>query len=139
MKKIVLTAIVFASVFTASIGTAYSQNSDADNSFAIAYLIANELSDDFNIVTYDSDYSSVTFQMHGDYLTEYSAKTVVMSRLVKKYSDIEVVFPWTYVQGFLSTMLHIEGYKQNIVLLLKETDHACELFIVVKNGSERQQ
>ena len=133
IKKL-LTISIFG--FVCLIQTALAQISPTHE--IIAYTLATELSDDFNVVESQKETSSTIIHMTGNYITENTAKILVIEKIVRKYNDIKIVYPWSYYDEYLATVLQIQGFEDyEIILLINSQNSVCHLFIGVNDKRKK--
>lgn len=131
MKKFLFYFLLVFSLSILSAFKAYSQPPTVTHE-VIAYTMAMTVIDNFNMIDTKSDATTTTVQMYGKYLTEETAKILIIQQIVRRYSDISIVFPWSYYQGYLATILHIDNMENyEIIILIKEDNYGCELYISV--------
>ena len=129
IKKIIV-SFLFATLFLTQ--TAFSQVQPTHE--MVAYTLATVLSEDFNVVETTSEQSKTMVHMVGNYITEQTAKTLVIERIVRRYSDVRIVYPWSYYDVYLATVLHIDGMDNyEIILLINSQGNTCHLFIGVND------
>lgn len=128
-KKIVI-GIIFGLLFLTQSAFAQTQKTHE----LIAYTMATVLSDDFNVVETTKELSSTLIHMTANYMTVQTAKITVIEKLVRRYSDVRIVYPWSYYDEYLATMLQIQDLKDyEIILLIKAENSVCHLFIGVND------
>lgn len=100
----------------------------------IAYTIATALSEDFNVIERTQESSSTIIHMTANYISEQTAKIIVIERIVRRYSDVRIVYPWSYYDVYLATVLHIDGMDNyEIIFLINSQGNTCHLFIGVND------
>lgn len=129
LSKIIVCLAFGLLTFTQSL---YSQTQKTHE--LIAYTIATALSEDFNVIERTQESSSIIIHMSANYISEQTAKIIVIERLVRRYSDVKIVYPWSYYDGYLATVLQIQDLKgYEIIILIKSEVNICHLFIGVND------